>query len=259
LQASSGVLLLFCTVIALAWANSPWSEGYARLFGTTVTVGAGTFVIAKPLLLWINDGLMAVFFFVVGLEIKREVLTGELASFRRAALPIAAALGGMVLPAGIYAIFNVGAPGAAARGWGVPMATDIAFALGVLALLGTRAPIALKIFLTAFAIVDDIGAVLVIALFYTENIAGGALLAGFGLFALAALANWIGVRRPLVYGLIGVAAWVAFLKSGVHATVAGVLLALTVPASARLDPRAFVARGRALDGPVRARHDGRRR
>ncbi len=244
IEATGGILLLLCTIIALVWANSPWAGSYTRLFGTTLTVGAGGFVISKPLLLWINDGLMAIFFFVVGLEIKREVLAGELSSLRQAALPVAAALGGMAVPAAIYGALNAGKPGAG--GWGIPMATDIAFALGVLALLGGRAPAALKVFLTAFAIADDIGAVLVIAVFYTAQIAGISLAVGFGVLALALLANWAGVRNPLVYTLLGVAMWVAFLKSGVHATVAGVLLAMTVPASARIDPDAFLSRGRAM-------------
>ena len=202
-QASSGILLLACTVLALLWANSPWAGFYYRLLGTHVTVGAEGFAIRETVLHWINDGLMAVFFFVVGLEIKREVLVGELSSLRKAALPIAAAIGGMAVPALLYTLVNRGGPGAA--GWGVPMATDIAFALGVLALLGGRAPTALKVFLTAFAIADDIGAVLVIAFFYTASIHAGALMAGFGLLALAVLANWSGVRSPLAYALLGLA------------------------------------------------------
>ncbi len=243
-QASSGILLLLCTVIALLWANSPWSASYTGLLGTYVMVGAEGFGVRETVLHWINDGLMAIFFFVVGLEIKREVLVGELSSVRKAALPIAAAIGGMAVPALLYILVNRGGPGAA--GWGVPMATDIAFALGVLALLGSRAPLGLKVFLTAFAIADDIGAVLVIAFFYTASLHLGALLLGLGLLALAALANWSGVRSPQVYGLIGVATWVAFLESGIHATVAGVLLAMTIPASARIDSATFIERARGL-------------
>ena len=255
-EASGGILLVICTAVALAWANSPWAGGYVGLWQAPLSVGLGSFVLAKPLLLWINDGLMAVFFFVVGLEIKREVLVGELASPKRAALPIAAALGGMLAPAGIYAALNAGTPGA--RGWGIPMATDIAFALGVLALLGGRAPLALKVFLTALAIIDDIGAVLVIAVFYTAAIWWTGLAIGL-LFLLAALAaNRAGVRHPLPYALLGLGLWLAFLQSGVHATVAGVLLALTIPARARIDAGDFLAHGRArLDdfaasGPVGA-------
>jgi len=243
-EASSGILLIVCTVVALIWANSPWSDSYTNLWQTKLTVDLGGFGLSKSLLLWINDGLMAVFFFVVGLEIKREILSGELSSPRQAALPIAAALGGMLLPAVIYAALNAGGEGSA--GWGIPMATDIAFALGVLALLGKRVPLSLKVFLTAVAIVDDIGAVLVIALFYTSQIAWGALAVG-GVFLLALIiANRLAIRKPLIYTLLGIGLWVAFLKSGVHATVAGVLLAMTIPARTRINADQFLERGRDL-------------
>lgn len=240
IEASSGILLLVCTVIALAWANSPFGDAYRRILDTRLIIGAGDFVLAKPLLLWVNDGLMAVFFFVVGLEIKREIVAGELASARKAALPVAAALGGMVAPALIYASLNAGRP--AIHGWGVPMATDIAFALGILTLIGPRVPVSLKVFLTALAIVDDIGAVAVIALFYSHGIAFPVLLAGVALLAFSVFANKQGIRSPLVYALIGSAVWVAFLKSGIHATVAGVLFALTIPASVRIDAEDFRTR-----------------
>ena len=241
-QSSGGILLIMATLVALVWANSPWGEGYAALWHTKLTVDVGDASISKDLTHWINDGLMAVFFLVVGLEIKREVLVGELSSVRNAALPIAAALGGAVVPAAIYLLLNAGTEGAA--GWGIPMATDIAFALGVLALLGERAPVALKVFLTALAIVDDIVAVLVIALFYTSGISWGAL--GVGAVFLAALivANLIGVGRTLVYAVLGVGLWFCFLLSGVHATIAGVLLALTVPAISFINPGAFLERSR---------------
>ena len=172
-QSSGGILLLAATVIALAWANSPWAESYFALWHTKLSVGVGDFSISKDLTHWINDGLMAVFFLVVGLEIKREVLVGELSSARNAVLPVVAALGGAVVPALIYLLINAGTEGSA--GWGIPMATDIAFALGVLALLGERAPTTLKVFVTALAIVDDTVAVLVIALFYTSEISWGPL------------------------------------------------------------------------------------
>ena len=241
-QSSGGILLIVATAIALVWANSPWGESYAALWQTKLTVGVGDFSISKDLTHWINDGLMAVFFLVVGLEIKRELLVGELSSVRSAALPIAAALGGAVVPALIYLALNAGTEGAA--GWGIPMATDIAFALGVLALLGERAPVALKVFLTALAIVDDIVAVLVIAFFYTSEISWGALAVG-GVFLVAlAVANLIGVGRTLVYALLGVGLWLAFLVSGIHATIAGVLLALTVPAISFINPGAFLERTR---------------
>ena len=244
LEAASGILLLIAAVVALVWANSPLAESYFRLWGTTVTAAVGGFAISKPLLLWINDGLMAIFFFVVGLEIKRELLVGELSDPRKAALSVAAAAGGMVVPAGIYALLNAG--GAGASGWGIPMATDIAFALGVLALLGRRVPLTLKVFVTAIAIVDDLGAVLVIAIFYTAKLSLGALgLAAAFLAALVAL-NLSGVRRPLPYALLGIGMWVAFLKSGVHATLAGVLLALTIPAHRLIDAPGFLRRAGAL-------------
>jgi Na+:H+ antiporter, NhaA family len=241
-QSSGGILLIIATVVALMWANSPWAESYAGLWQTKLTVGLGEFSISKDLTHWINDGLMAVFFLVVGLEIKREVLVGELSSTRSAVLPVAAALGGAVVPALIYVAINAGTEGAA--GWGIPMATDIAFALGVLALLGERAPVGLKVFLTALAIVDDIVAVLVIAVFYTTEISWSAL--GLGGLFLAALivANLIGVGRTLVYALLGIGLWLAFLLSGVHATIAGVLLAFTVPASSFINPGAFLERSR---------------
>ena len=241
-QSSGGILLIVATVVALVWANSPWGESYAAFWHTKLTVGVGDFSISKDLTHWINDGLMAVFFLVVGLEIKREVLVGELSSVRTAALPVAAALGGVVVPATIYLAFNTGTEGSA--GWGIPMATDIAFALGVLALLGDRVPLALKVFLTALAIVDDIVAVLVIALFYTSDIAWGVLGVGAVFLAALVVANLIGVGRTLVYALLGIGLWLCFLLSGVHATIAGVLLALTVPAISFINPGAFLERSR---------------
>lgn len=255
IEASGGILLLVCTVVALAWANSPWAGTYFSLWQTKLTVGFGEFVLSKPLLLWINDGLMAIFFFVVGLEIKREVLVGELDSVRKAALPMAAALGGVIVPASIYITINAGTPGSS--GWGIPMATDIAFALGVLALLGQRVPLALNVFLTALAIVDDIVAVLVIALFYTAQISWVSLAIGAGFLVALVAVNWAGARHPLVYALLGIGLWLAFLKSGVHATVAGVLLAMTIPSRARINTDEFLAQSRAvLDEFERAGESG---
>ena len=245
-ESSSGLLLLACTAIALAWANSVFAESYTRLWEIPVTVGIGEFALRETLHHWINDGLMAIFFFLVGLEIKREVLVGELASPRRAALPLAAAVGGMVVPAILYLAVNPSGPRAA--GWGIPMATDIAFALGVLALLGPRVPLTLKVFLAALAIVDDIGAVLVIAFVYTADLSMNALVAAAVLFTLVVTCNVIGVRHPAPYALLGLALWIAFLESGVHATVSGVLLAFTIPARTRIDAGEFLARSRgALD------------
>ena len=242
LESASGILLLAAAVFALLWANSPFAESYFELWNTKVTVAVGGFEIAKPLLLWINDGLMAIFFFVVGLEIKREILVGELASPKKAALSVMAAIGGMLVPAGIFALVNAGGPGIA--GWGIPMATDIAFALGVLALLGSRVPVALKVFVTAVAIVDDLGAVLVIAAFYTAKLSLGMLGLGAVFLVALTLLNLAGVRRTWPYALLGVGLWVAFLKSGVHATIAGVLLALTIPARRLIDAPAFLERAR---------------
>ncbi len=242
-EASSGILLMFCIVLALVWANSPWADSYTDLWQTTLSLSLGSFSLSKSLHLWINDGLMVVFFFVVGLEIKRELLVGELSTPQRAALPLAAALGGMVAPAAIYLLLNAG--GAGMRGWGIPMATDIAFALGILSLLGRRAPLTLKVFLTALAIVDDIGAVVIIALFYTAEISWLSLAVGGGFLLVLLAANRAGVRQPLLYALLGVGLWLAFLKSGVHATIAGVLLAMTIPPRTAIDAEEFLAKGTA--------------
>lgn len=243
-ESSGGIILLVATAAALIWANSDWNEWYDRLWHQYISVGFGSAVFRLSLEHFINDGLMVVFFFLVGLEIKREVQVGELASVRQAALPIAAALGGMVVPAGIYAAINARHPGI--TGWGIPMATDIAFALGVLALMGPRVPLGLKVFLAALAIVDDLGAVLVIALFYTDRVSLLSLGLAAVLLAVLVLANRLGVRHPGIYATVGIALWLAFLQSGVHATVAGVLLAMTIPARTRINTAEFLDRGRHL-------------
>lgn len=244
MEAAGGILLLLCAVAALVWANSPLAPAYFGLWDTIVTVGAGSLIISKPLLLWINDGLMAVFFFVVGLEIKREILVGELSTPKKATLALAAAVGGMIVPAAIYALVN--ASGGGLDGWGIPMATDIAFALGVLALLGKRAPLALKIFLTALAIVDDLGAVLVIAVFYTAKVSATYLVYAGVVLAALTIGSRLGIRRTSFYVVLGIILWVLFLKSGVHATVAGVLLALTIPAKRLIDTGKFFETGKLL-------------
>lgn len=239
LQASGGILLLAAAAVALIWANSAWGQGYHDLWETYLTVSLGSMALKENLLHWVNDGLMVIFFFVVGLEIKREVLVGELASPRRAALPLVAAVGGMALPALIYVAFNVGRRGEA--GWGIPMATDIAFVLGILALFGSRVPVSLKVFFTALAIADDLGAVLVLALFYSGEISWVALGVGAAILAVLVVLNLGRVRHPLPYGLLGIGLWLAFLQSGVHSTIAGVLLALTIPARSRVEAEAFMA------------------
>jgi NhaA family Na+:H+ antiporter len=223
----SGVIVVVAVIVALVWANSPWAASYRALWSLPVTVAIGGEGLTKPLQLWINDGLMALFFLLVGLEIKRELLHGELASPRRAALPIAAALGGMVVPAVLYLAFNPTGP--TTRGWAIPMATDIALALGVLALLGRRVAVELRVFLLALAIVDDIGAILVIALFYSEPLVWSAMLAGALIYSLVLVTVRAGVRSIAVFALLGVLFWLAVLASGVHATIAGVLLAFLVP------------------------------
>ncbi len=243
-SASTGILLIAATVIAMILANTGLAPLYNQVLGTHLMLSLGFITLDESVLHWINDGLMAIFFLYVGLEIKREMLVGELSDIRAALLPMIAAVGGAVVPALIYLGFNAGGPGL--RGWGVPMATDIAFALGVLALLGDRIPFGLKVFLTAVAIVDDLLAVLVIALFYTADLNTSALLAGLGVLALMMLANALGVRRILFYIALGLVVWVAFLKSGVHATIAGVLIAFTIPGRNRIDPASFLARARGL-------------
>lgn len=244
MEASGGILLLGCTVLALVWANSPFAPQYNELWDTHFKIGAGNWTLDKAQHHWINDGLMAVFFFVVGLEIKREMLEGELSTARKAALPMMGALGGMFIPAILYLVFNAGSEGAA--GWGIPMATDIAFALGILALLGNRVPVSLKIFLTALAIVDDMGAVLVIALFYTASISWISLALG-GIFLIGMIVtNRIGIRHPVPYLVLGICVWIAFLKSGIHATIAGVLCAMTIPHSPAIKTSEFAKEGRGI-------------
>jgi len=228
LETAAGFILMGAALLALVANNSLLSPLYGDLLSTPLSVQIGAFEIAKPLLLWINDGLMAIFFFLVGLEIKREILEGELSSFDKAALPIFAAIGGMAAPAAIYAWINWGSP-ETLSGWAIPAATDIAFALGILALLGSRVPMSLKVVLLAIAIIDDLGAILIIALFYTGDLSLAALgVAAAGLAVLIAF-NRSGVKAITPYVLVGAIIWAAVLKSGVHATLAGVLVALTIP------------------------------
>lgn len=236
-QSSSSIVLILATLTAVIWANSPWADIYQKLSHLDI----GTYFNGKQYHLtldhWIKDGLMAIFFFVVGLEIKREILIGELSSVKKAALPVMAALGGAVVPALVYFAFNPSGP--SASGWGVPMATDIAFALGLLALFGKRVPIGLKVFLTALAIVDDLMAVLVIALFYTDQINIPALITAAFLLALLALVVRNHIHRPVCLFLLIIGVWLCVFLSGIHATIAGVLLAMVVPVKATIEPKQF--------------------
>ena len=234
-EAASGAILVAAAALALILDNSPLAPIYDGLLGVPAAVQIGTLAISKPLLLWINDGLMAVFFLLVGLEIKREMMEGELSSLRQAALPGLAAIGGMAVPALIFVALNWHDP-AALRGWAIPSATDIAFALGVLALLGPLVPLSLKVFLLALAIIDDLGAIAIIAIFYTADLGLVPLvLAGAGILGLVTL-NRLGITRPAAYILLGIAIWVCVLKSGVHATLAGVALAFAIPTRDRAHP-----------------------
>jgi NhaA family Na+:H+ antiporter len=225
---TGGKLLIVASILAMAWANSPWGEAYHHLLEVTLGIDLGPFRLEHSLHHWINDGLMALFFLLVGLEIKREILAGELASVRQATLPVAAAIGGMAAPAAIYVAIASGDP-TALRGWAIPAATDIAFALAALSVLGSRVPSSLKVFLTALAIIDDLGAIVIIAVFYSTDLSFAAL--GLAAAAIVVLVgfNRLGVKRLWPYLLVGVFLWLFVLKSGVHATLAGVVLALTIP------------------------------
>jgi len=234
----SGIVLFSAALLAIILSNSPWSDAFHHIWETKISIGFSDWQLSKTFHHWINDGLMAVFFFVVGLELKREIISGELSNPRNAILPIAAAIGGMIVPALIYLLFNPS--GEVQGGWGTPMATDIAFALGILYLLGDKVPVSLKIFLTALAIADDLGAVLVIAFFYTSDINMISLLTGAVFLFVLFVANRIGVRSTIFYGIIGIGGlWLAFLMSGVHATIAAVLAAFTIPARVKYSETTF--------------------
>ncbi|NIM51613.1 MAG: Na+/H+ antiporter NhaA [Gemmatimonadales bacterium] len=238
IEAASGIVLLLAAAVAIAWANSPWAGSYEKLWHTPIRAGVGEWTMERSLHFWINDLLMTVFFLLAGLEIKREMVQGALSNVKRATLPIAAAVGGMVVPAAIYVALN--ATGAGARGWGVPMATDIAFAVGVLVLLGKRVPAALRVLLLAFAIIDDVGAILVIALFYSAGFAlAGLAAAALGVVLLFAFGR-IGVRPGVIFVLPLVLLWGGLLHAGIHPTIAGVILGLAVPTRAWFGREGFL-------------------
>ncbi|WP_316809372.1 Na+/H+ antiporter NhaA [Pedobacter agri] len=236
LEYTSGIILLISVILAIIWANSSFGESYHHLWEIDFSIAFGKHALSKPLHIWINDGLMALFFFVIGLELKREFMEGELSSLKKAAMPMGAALGGMLFPALIYTLLNLNTP--TAHGWGIPMATDIAFALALLSMAG-NVPTSVKVFLSALAVADDLGAVMVIAFFYTDHVNFAALgIAGIFLLALI-IGNKMGVRNSTFYLLIGICVWIGFLLSGVHATIAGVLVAFTIPAMTRIDENVY--------------------
>jgi len=236
-ESLSGLLLFAATIIAILWANSPWAESYKAILNFKIGFGSEEGNLIKPLILWINDGLMAIFFFLIGLEIKRELRVGELNSLQKASFPLVAAMAGMIFPALIY--FALNSNGETVNGWAIPMATDIAFSLAILKLLGNRAPLSLKIFLTAFAIVDDLGAVIIIAIFYSGGIQTTMLISALLIIAFMALLSKYNLFSKYILLFGGFIVWVLFLKSGIHPTIAGVLLALTVPMSQKIDVQSF--------------------
>ena len=249
LESAGGILLLIAAIVALIVANSPLAGYYGALLDTTVAVQVGALSINKPLLLWINDGLMAVFFFLIGLEIKREIMEGELSSFSQIILPGMGALGGMIVPAAIYAWLNWG-DSVALDGWAIPVATDIAFALALLSVFGSRVPIALKVFLLTLAIFDDLAAIVIIALFYSGDLALSSLLVAAVALVIGVAMNRLGVTRTSSYILLGIVLWIAVLKSGVHATLAGVLIAFSVPMRDKQGQSPLCQLEHDLHGPV---------
>lgn len=236
-ESFSGILLFGATIIALIWANSPLSESYQNLWQFKIGISSEAFELKKPLILWINDGLMAIFFFLIGLEIKRELIIGELNSFKKASFPLFAAIGGMIFPLTFFFLFNKNPE--TIDGWGIPMATDIAFSLAILRLLGNRIPLSIKIFLTAFAIVDDIGAVLVIAVFYSESINWILILISLIPLTILFILSSRGIYLKYLVLLFGILIWILFLKSGIHPTVAGVLISFAIPIRQRIDTETF--------------------
>lgn len=255
-QTSVGLLLIFSAILAMVVANSPLADLYHGLWKQYIHIGFNDWIIRKNLLHWINDGLMSLFFFMVGLELKREIMHGQLSSLRGALLPVGAALGGMLFPALIYLYFNWGTE--ASSGWGIPMATDIAFALGILYLLGDRVPFSLKVFLTAIAIVDDLGAILVIAIFYTSEVSLESLAIGGGFLAILLTANIIGIRNTLFYAIIGIGGlWLAVLLSGVHATIAAVIAAFTIPTSKKINTELFLRKVKLLSYQIKTQQNSK--
>jgi Na+:H+ antiporter, NhaA family len=244
LETSSSIILFGVTLIALILANTPISEQFLGLWKKYITFTLPGFELSKPIYKWINDGLMAIFFFVIGLEIKREILTGELSHIKKASLPLFAAIGGMIIPAVLFTVLNTGNAGG--EGWGIPMAADIAFSLGILTLLGNRVPAGVKVFLMAFAIIDDLGAVLVIAFFYSSNLIWSNIFIGLGIVAALMILTRFNYYSKYIFFIAGVIVWILFLKSGIHATIAGVLMAITIPLRRKTDTRSFYQKSKKL-------------
>jgi len=242
LETSSSIILFTATVSALILANSPISDTFLSFWHNDISITFPGFELSKPLLKWINDGLMAIFFFLIGLELKREIITGELSQLKNASLPFFAAIGGMIVPALLFTLLNKGNAGS--QGWGIPMAADIAFTLGILKLLGNRVPSGLKIFLIAFAIIDDLGAVLVIAFFYSSNLIWANILIGLAVVLVLSLFTKFGYYSKYLFFIAGVIVWVLFLKSGIHSTIAGVLMALTIPIQRKTNTLSFSENGK---------------
>ncbi len=238
IESFGGILLFTATVLALLFSNLPFHESYSSIWHYKIGITSTHFSLVKPLILWINDGLMAIFFFLIGLEIKREILIGELNSFKKASLPIFAAVGGMVVPLVLYLLINQNPE--TSHGWGISMATDIAFTLAILKLLGNRVPLGLKIFLTAFAIIDDLGAILIIAIFYTQEIGWSLLLISGGLLLFLYILAYFKVHSKILFVIIGLAVWVMFLKAGIHPTIAGILLAFAIPIRQKITEYRYV-------------------
>ena len=243
-ESLSGILLFGATLVALAWANSPFGESYVQLWQYKLGFSIHDFKLEKPLILWINDGLMAIFFFLIGLELKRELIIGELDSIQKAAFPVLAALGGVIFPIGLFLLLNDNPQ--TATGWGIPMATDIAFALAIIKLLGDRIPLGLKVFLTAFAIIDDIAAVVVIALFYSATIHWSLLVYALIILAVLGILSYRRIYLPALFLILGIVVWFLFLKSGIHPTIAGVLLAFTIPIRQKINLKNYLTESKQI-------------
>ena len=256
IESLSGILLFGATVLAIIWANSPYSYLYESLLQYKIGINTQDFKLIKPLILWVNDGLMAVFFFLIGLEIKRELLIGELNSFKKASFPFFAAIGGMLIPIGLFIILNKNPD--TSDGWGIPMAADIAFSLAILKIVGNRVPLGLKIFLTAFAIIDDIGAVLIIAVFYSSSINWVLLAIALVLILILSYLSYHKIYLKYLYFIFGIIIWFLFLKAGIHPTVAGILMAFTIPIRRKIDVKTYINKLYEIANKIKGTNDNKK-